>query len=305
MADDEWDMTMRIISGIESSKAMESTLDAVQQRVSAVIDRPVPMDVLSGRSVGHPLHPASVQIPLGCWVGACVLDLAGGQPAKPMARLLVGAGVVSSIPAVLSGLAEWVHTRDAERRVGAVHAGVNAVAIGLFGVSWWQRRHHGAHGRGASLTAMAVVSVGGWLGGHLAYNRGVGVNTTAFLPVVRSWTPVAPRAQVRAGQVVHATMGGVAIAVAELPAQGAHTSPMIVAIESRCTHRGGPLHEGAVEDGCIRCPWHGSLFDMVTGEVRRGPASIAQLTYQTRLVDGQVEVMSDDPGGLRKSVIAG
>jgi len=296
---------MRIINSIESSKAFEATLDAVQQRVSAVIDRPVPMDVLSGRRVGHPLHPASVQIPLGCWVGACVLDLAGGRPAKPMARLLVGAGVVSSIPAVLSGLAEWVHTRDAERRVGAVHAGVNVVAIGLFGASWWQRRHRGVHGRGASLMAMAVVSGGGWLGGHLAYNRGVGVNTAAFLPVARSWTPIAARADVKAGQVAHATVGGVAVAVTEVPAQGTHPSSSIVAMESRCTHRGGPLHEGSIEDGCISCPWHGSLFDLATGEVRRGPASIAQLTYQTRVVDGQVEIMSDDPGGLRKSVTGG
>ena len=296
-------MTSSLIRRIENTRAADPTLESLQRAATSLLDHPVPMDVLSGRVVGHPLHPAIVQIPLGCWVGACAIDMLGGQPARPAARMLVGLGVVSSAPAVLSGLAEWVHTRDAERRVGAVHAAVNALGVVFFGASWWRRRAGDGSGRRSALAGMAVVGMGGWLGGHLAYNRGVGVNTAAFLPVLRTWTSVVSRAAVGPGSITGASANGVAIALAEHPPGDGIETGAVVAMESRCTHRGGPLHEGTLEGGCIRCPWHGSLFDLVTGEPRRGPASVGQLVYRTRVIDGQVEVMGDDPGGLRNAVI--
>ena len=295
-------MISSLIRRIENAPAIDPTLESLQQAAASLLDHPMPMDVLSGRVVGHPLHPVAVQIPLGCWVGATAIDMLGGRSARPAARLLVGLGVVSSAPAVLSGMAEWVHTRDAERRVGAVHAAVNALGVVCFGASWWRRRAGGS-GRRSALAGMAVVGIGGWLGGHLAYNRGVGVNTAAFLPVLRTWTPVVPRAAVGPGAITGASADGVAIALAEHPPGEGTQAGAVVAMESRCTHRGGPLHEGALEGGCIRCPWHGSLFDLVTGEARRGPASVGQLVYRTRVIDGQVEVMGDDPGGLRNAVI--
>lgn len=38
------------------------------------------------------------------------------------------------------------------------------------------------------------------------------------------------------------------------------------ALDNVCTHQGGPLGEGKVEDGCVYCPWHGHAFDIRTGE---------------------------------------
>lgn len=46
----------------------------------------------------------------------------------------------------------------------------------------------------------------------------------------------------------------------------------IFALSDRCTHGDAKLSEGYVEDGCIECPLHQALFDLATGEVRRGPA---------------------------------
>lgn len=46
----------------------------------------------------------------------------------------------------------------------------------------------------------------------------------------------------------------------------------VVAMEEHCSHRAGPLSEGALVDGCIVCPWHGSRFDLATGAVVTGPA---------------------------------
>ena len=57
------------------------------------------------------------------------------------------------------------------------------------------------------------------------------------------------------------------------------------AIGSICTHEGGPLADGALEDFEVECPWHGSKFDIRTGEVMSPPASEPEPTYQVK-VDG-------------------
>ncbi|MDE3109096.1 MAG: FAD-dependent oxidoreductase [Acidobacteriota bacterium] len=44
------------------------------------------------------------------------------------------------------------------------------------------------------------------------------------------------------------------------------------AIGAHCTHYGGPLAEGLVAEGCVRCPWHHASFDLETGEAVRAPA---------------------------------
>lgn len=294
-------MMTSMIRRIERSSRLDKGTVATQKVVALALDHPVPMDVLSGRRIGHPLHPAAVQLPVGLWVGAIALDALGGRRSRSSAQALVGLGVLTSVPAVLTGLAEWIHTADAERRVGAVHAMCNAVATGAFTLSWWQRRSQPGAGRVAAAGGMAIASVGGWLGGHLAYSRGVGVNTSAFLPLTTEWSVAAERDDVVAGSVTEGRIAGVALAITEVGAEDG--SPKVVAMDSRCSHRGGPLHEGSIDDGCISCPWHGSLFDLSTGEARRGPASAGQLVYQTRVVGGRVEIATDDPGGLRASAI--
>ena len=45
----------------------------------------------------------------------------------------------------------------------------------------------------------------------------------------------------------------------------------LCAIANKCTHRGGPLHEGELEGTTITCPWHGGQFDMATGKVLAPP----------------------------------
>jgi len=37
------------------------------------------------------------------------------------------------------------------------------------------------------------------------------------------------------------------------------------ALENRCPHQGGPLGEGSIEKGLLRCPWHGYDYDPLTG----------------------------------------
>jgi nitrite reductase/ring-hydroxylating ferredoxin subunit len=50
-------------------------------------------------------------------------------------------------------------------------------------------------------------------------------------------------------------------------------------LEARCTHAGAPLAEGELENGVLKCPWHGSRFNIETGEVVNGPAKKQLCTY--------------------------
>lgn len=64
----------------------------------------------------------------------------------------------------------------------------------------------------------------------------------------------------------------------------------VFAIDDRCSHRGFPLYDGAVEGTTVRCRTHGACFDLASGAVLRGPARRAIRTYRTEILDGQVMV---------------
>jgi nitrite reductase/ring-hydroxylating ferredoxin subunit len=59
------------------------------------------------------------------------------------------------------------------------------------------------------------------------------------------------------------------------------------ATQAKCTHRQGPLNEGALYGSTVTCPWHGSQFDVRTGAVLRGPAGVSLKTYRV-IVEGDI-----------------
>lgn len=250
-------------------------------------------DILSGTPSGHAAHPAIVVWPLGMWLSASVLDAAGRRWAAA-ARTLVGLGVAGAAPAALTGASDWLDTGGAERRLGVLHAASTATATLLQATSFAIRGRHRGVGVALSGSAMAAAAAGGWIGGHLAYRWGVGVNTTAFQAGPEQWRDVASMDELRADGHLAVRTGGVALL---LTLDGG----TVAVIEDRCTHRGGPLHQGERRDGCVVCPWHGSRFDVVSGEVRRGPATSPQPSYETTLRDGRVLVRRREPGSLRSN----
>lgn len=54
----------------------------------------------------------------------------------------------------------------------------------------------------------------------------------------------------------------------------------LFAIGALCTHLGGPLVDGEVTEHRVECPWHGSVFDIETGKVLRGPAEAPVQAYR-------------------------
>jgi uncharacterized membrane protein len=138
---------------------------------------------LSGGWLGHALHPIMTDLVIGSFVSASVLDVLGGKDSEAGAERLLAVGIASYAPTALSGISDWADRADADpgtRRVGIVHAASNAIAVSLYGASLASRRG-GSHRRGKllALAGGTVLGVGGYLGGHLAYVQGVGVEPPA------------------------------------------------------------------------------------------------------------------------------
>ena len=59
------------------------------------------------------------------------------------------------------------------------------------------------------------------------------------------------------------------------------------ATQAECTHQGGPLQSGKVKDETVTCPLHGSCFNIVSGQVVRGPAHQPLQTFSVK-IDGNI-----------------
>lgn len=299
MADPDaaFDWIGRCLEGLVERVEDAGSLDGVARVLAGLASPLFPAgkvkDVASGTPVGHPVHPVLVTIPMGSWFAAGVLDVVGGASSHVAARRLVGFGLLAAAPAGFTGVSDWLETDGAERRVGLVHAALNYTAIGLYATSWLQRRR-GRHLRGKLTSALgaAVLGAAGWFGGHLVYAMGVGVDTTVFLQFPTDWADVCAAQDVIEGQAISVMLDGVAIVLTRIGGQP-------VAMADRCTHRGGPLHEGAVDNGCISCPWHGSRFNLQNGVVDRGPATRPQPILEVRVTEGRVQVRRSEARSLR------
>jgi nitrite reductase/ring-hydroxylating ferredoxin subunit/uncharacterized membrane protein len=268
-----------------------TALDAVADRAQSLLDRLITgrvRDRLGGVWLGHPLHPTLVQVPVGAWVSATMLDIVPGT--EPAATMLLGTGTAAAVPAAIAGWADWVTLTPEQRRVGLIHAATNAVAVVLQTVSLVERlRGRPRLGRRLSLAAITVAGAGAYLGGHLAFRQAAGVSHAApeMRRVPDGWHPVADLEDLTPGTPAVRDFATVRILLIR---DGDQVSAMIAS----CAHQGGPLGDGNIErlDGaeCAVCPWHGSAFRISDGAVMRGPAATDQPVLRSRIRKGLVEI---------------
>lgn len=181
-------LAKKIIHAIEEQRSLDRIADPLQHTVSAVLARaPRLADVLHGRWLGHPLHATLVPIPIGGWAVGLALDIAGAvSPRRGVRRaadLATAIGLGGAGLAVFAGLADWSLTRDKAKRVGIVHALLNATVVGLYGGSL-AARAAGQRRLGVALSSVGfgLAGASGWLGGELAYHYGIGVRQEALDP---------------------------------------------------------------------------------------------------------------------------
>ncbi|GAC1342718.1 MAG: hypothetical protein NVSMB29_14720 [Candidatus Dormibacteria bacterium] len=273
-----------VVRFIERQDFLDAPAQFVSGQAVKVVGKEPLKSALSGRWVGHPLHPVLTDLPIGLWTSALVLDLVGGEGGEDAADRLLGLGILTSLPTAAAGIHDWVWTMGEDQRVGLVHAVANEVALVAFAGSWLLRK--GGNRGGAKVLALAASAgllVGGYLGGHLSYARGLGVDRTAFEEGPSDWTDVLAESDLAEATLTKASAGGVEVMLFR-------RGRSVNALSNTCSHLGGPLNEGEVADGCVVCPWHASRFDLSSGEVVEGPASMPQPVYDARLQGGRVEV---------------
>lgn len=257
-------------------------------------------NALYGTWLGHPLHPALVSIPLGAWTVALVLDaLDASMERRALGRgadVAIAVGVAGALGSAASGLADWHHESGRSARAGLAHGLLNLSATALYAASLvLRKRRERAVGRTCALLGFAIASTAGYLGGDLVFGQQLGVDRTAGLSLPAEFVPVLAEADLPEGEPRRVEANGAPVLLVRHGQQ-------IHALAETCSHRGGPLAEGKLEDGCVVCPWHGSRFALDDGRVVDGPATFPQPVLETRVHEGQVEVRAAPRWPARETV---
>jgi len=138
-------------------------------------------------ALGHPIHPPMVHLPLGLWGAAAAWDAAALALGRPELWTLsfgcLALGCAAALPAMLTGFLDLIALERKEMEDAALwHMGLMASCWFLYLISLYAR--HGWTGPpvyeawavGLQYAGAACLSVGGWLGGHLVYSLGAGVD---------------------------------------------------------------------------------------------------------------------------------
>jgi len=246
-----------------------------------------------GTWLGHPLHPVLTDIPIGAWTLAVLFDiiylLNRSQTWSSAADLAVFVGFLGAFAAVITGYTDWNETVDRERRVGIAHGLLNTVVLIIYLVSVLVRVTAGSRGLAIVLAFIgyALVVTSAYLGGEMVFSIGTGVNHHAWQEVPTKFTRVMLEGQLHDNVLVKAMAGDTPILLVK-------KGGVVCAISETCSHAGGPLSEGELDGNLVQCPWHASRFDVCTGLVKGGPATISQVRYETRIQNGQIEVRRAD-----------
>jgi len=281
---------------LEAPEWLEPTGEALQGAIKATFDATGPAkqpieNALNGVWLGHTLHPALVELPVGAWTSAAILDVmesGGNTDVGPGADACVAMGLFGAAGAALSGMAQWYPVKDsAVRKTGAAHALLNGAAVVLYGASYAARKKGDrATGRALGWLGFGAIMVSAYLGGQMTYEQGMGVDHAPRTDLPKEFTPVLDADALPENQPTKAVVG-------TTPLLLVRRGETIHALADACSHFGGPLSEGKLEGDCITCPWHGSRFRLADGYVEDGPATFSQPCFETRVRDGKIEVRAD------------
>ena len=254
---------------------------------------------------GHPIHPILVAFPIAFGVGCLGFDLAGSFASWPTVWAAGGylsvAAVVSGLIAGVPGFIDYLYTvppNSSAKTRATWHMGVNLTSLTLIGLGWLFRDADSFRaGIGTVVfeaAGMALMTLGGWMGGTLVYRNQIGVDhryagagkwKEQDVPGKPGETvEVAAADELGVGQMKLVRVAGRRIVVART--EGGHA-----AFDDSCPHKGGSLAGGVMACGVVTCPWHGSQFDVRTGAVQAGPTTEAVRTYKVEETDGRVRIV--------------
>ncbi|HVC32414.1 MAG TPA: Rieske (2Fe-2S) protein [Chloroflexota bacterium] len=243
---------------------------------------------LNGVWLGHPLHAAITDLPVGAFTTALALDyvslLSGNRQVARFADLLTSIGLGGALAAAIAGLADFSEIENEQRRVGITHATLNGLAVAVYTASALRRRRVDRRGAIPLATlGYAALFVASDFGGRMVFHLGTLVNRQAWTQGPTQFTPVIAATGIGEGALRRVDVNGMGILLTRVNGQ-------VYALGNTCTHWGCSLAEGRLEDTSIVCHCHGSQFDLRNGQVINGPASAPEISFDVRERDGQIEV---------------
>jgi uncharacterized membrane protein/nitrite reductase/ring-hydroxylating ferredoxin subunit len=254
---------------------------------------------------GHPIHPMLVGFPIALWVAGFIFDLIGARGLNSglwaAGFYSVIAGCIMAVLAAAAGVIDWLYTVPPEssaKNRGLLHGGLNSLALLLFIYVAYRLGSPSAVPDSATLLLMAIgvviVAISGWMGGTLVYRNQIGIERRYASAgelktrTIASWSkPVCNQSELGDGQMLLAIVSTERVVVGRC-------SEGLFAFSDHCTHKGGPLSDGALVGCTVQCPWHGSQFDIRTGRVVAGPAQEKIGVYAVEVRNGEVYVQPPD-----------
>lgn len=281
---------------IRKQRWLEKVADVVQGAVGGLysaLGRPgrVLKNAMHGTTLlGHPLHPAVSDLPIGAWAAGVVADYAAhftNSLPTQAGDVALAVGLSGAVLAAVTGLTDYHETVGHERRVATSHGLTMVAVVGIdiasLALRWWGSPSLHALAVALSTVGFAGVMLGGYLGGHLVFGLGTAVNRNAFAEGPDDYVAVGGVDDFPEGELRRVNAAGMPVLVVRRDAT-------IHAIAAVCSHAGGPLDEGSLDGLRVTCPWHGSVFSVESGRVFGEPATFDQPRFTVRERDGRVEL---------------
>lgn len=250
----------------------------------------------------HPIHPMLIPFPLAFLAGGFLFDLAGVALSRT-GMWLVGyyltiTGVGAALLAAVPGFIDYFFTvppKSSGKERATRHMLAMLSVVALFAVAWILRDGSDVAPGSATLVleglGAVLLGIGGWMGGTLVGRNMISVDhryaeagrwkeqsyqAKRGEPIV-----VAGSEELKVNQMKLLHIGGKRIVLGR-------TDDGYVAFDDSCTHAGGSLAGGVMICGTVQCLWHGSQFNVATGEPAMGPAKKAIKTYRVEIKGGEV-----------------
>jgi len=150
------------------------------------------LSFLNGDWMGHPLHPVMTDMAIGgytiAWFLDIVAEIVDDDTLRKSADDAMLVGLLSAIPTVITGLADWTHTKDHSRRLGLIHALTNALGTSLYLASYLNRKSDRQLRLWLAQLGAIVLTGGAYMGGMLVYREGEGVQAKEEKPKIQGLT---------------------------------------------------------------------------------------------------------------------
>jgi nitrite reductase/ring-hydroxylating ferredoxin subunit/uncharacterized membrane protein len=265
-------------------------------------------NLLQGKPLKHPLHPMLVHLPIALFVVSFLLDIAsfvwGGNDLVQPAGCAMLIGILTALLAAVPGFADFstIRADHPTRKIAIAHMILNLAAVIVYAIDLSFRLRLRDVSKtpftpfAFSIVGVALLSISGYLGGVMVYDDGIAVGRhrrwsktpkTTLRPsiadAVDGWVVAARSEQLAKDQTLRIEIAATVMVLARVDGQ-------VYAVQEFCTHRCGPLSDGALHDCQIECPWHRSCFDLKTGKPTHGPAKVDLRTFEVRESDDNIWV---------------